>query len=72
MSYGHFSSVVLILVGAGLIVLRNPLSTLQLAALSNFDYVKKNRANVLRRLRIVAIIFGLIAVVFGVILFVLA
>jgi hypothetical protein len=65
MSYNAFSSIVLVLIGLALITFRRPLSRLQLAALANFDRVRKNPTIYLKRLRAGAIIFGVLFMILG-------
>jgi hypothetical protein len=66
MSYTAFSSIVLVLVGVALIVFRRPLSRLQLTALASVEHFRKNPKIYLKRLRAVAVIFGVLFMLTGI------
>ena len=66
MTYNDFSSIVLALVGVALIVFRRPLSLLQLTALVTFERFNKNPTIYLKRLRVLAVVFGVLFVLIGV------
>lgn len=65
MSYNAFSSIVLVLIGLALILLRRPLSKLQLTALANFERFRKTPTIYLKRLRAVAVVFGVLFMLLG-------
>jgi hypothetical protein len=66
MNYTAFSSIVLVLVGLALIVFRRPLSRLQLTALAGFARFRKNPTIYLKRLRVAAVVFGVLFMLFGI------
>ncbi|UKA73055.1 hypothetical protein [Arthrobacter sp. FW306-06-A] len=66
MTYSDFSSIVLALVGVALIVFRRPLSRLQLTALATFERFRKNPTIYLKRLRVVAVVFGVLFMLIGI------
>lgn len=66
MSYNDFSSIVLVLVGVALIVFRRPLSRLQLTALATFERVRKSPTIYLKRLRVAAVVFGVLFMLIGI------
>jgi energy-converting hydrogenase Eha subunit C len=67
MDYTDFSSVVLGLIGVAVIIFRTPLAKLQLLALVSIDYFKKNPSLHLKRLKLVAIFFGVLFIAIAVI-----
>lgn len=66
MSYNAFSSIMLALVGVALIVFRRPLSQLQFLALARYEHFRKNPEMHLKRLRLAAVIFGLLFIAIGI------